>query len=405
MKIKQVQIGKNMPLYKWTGINLVGLIDEGVAFAKSEQQLSQKLFSKKISVLSCDIQKETVFNRVPKSGISHILNQLAELLNAEIRLYQALSIIKNEIKNKYLYNIVENIAEDIQEGLTLSAAINQYDFFDELTKAVIISGEKTGKLKQSMLLLIEHKNAMQKFSRDIKSSLTMPLVTLFLFILIAIGLVIFVVPTFENLYQSLKEPLPNITVVILNISNTLRSPAFILSLIALATSLSLIYKFIEYKFKYNKDKILLNIPFIGDFLLLLYHAKFLNLMSLMLTSKIHISDSLKISSSLFSNLFIGSEINKVYDSINSGKLFSEAIKNSVFNSRKLYDLIKIGESSGDLVNVIMHSSKIYQQKVYKYITYLTIFVGPTLIILTGLLVGILILALYVPILMLSNAIS
>lgn len=393
-----------MPFYNWSGIDLLGIQRVGSDFAISELDLDNKLFSKNICLISCKI-KTHFLPKITNSEIFSILSQLSELLNAEIRLYQAILIIKSSIKNKHLLRIISSVADDIHAGLNLSRSISHHNIFDELTKAIIISGENTGNLKHGLYLLIQHEQAIKKFNQDIKSNLLMPFLTLGLFLLIAAGLIIFIVPKFEVLYQSFKEPLPDITIFILNISRKLRSISFLLGSFTIIISTFILTKLLGKRFKHWKDRLVLKIPYIGPFLLLIYQAKFLSVFSLMLQGKVHIIDSIKISSKLFTNSCITEEIEKIYNNINSGKPLNKSIEKTVFNSDQLHSLILIGESSGDLASIIDHCSKLHQQKVYKYISKLTIILGPLLITLTGLLIGCLILALYIPILNLSNVIQ
>lgn len=397
-----------MPYYSWSGINLWGELKNGKQFARSRDDLEKKLLKNEIGLLQARESTIWGFYNISGSVKNEFLSSLSILLAAKIPLYNALKININTIKNNYLKNIIEDVSLAISEGYSLSSALSYYkNVFDELTRALVAVGEKSGNLSHTLKDLSEHWEKMQKFKQDIRSALLLPIITLILFFLIMLSIFWFVIPRFENFFQSTKAVLPLSTRIILNLSSFLRSWNLVYFLIIVICFGLLINLYLKKKTGIKfKHRIVFRIPILNNFMIMVYQARFLQTLDILLSSGVHLVDALYLVRDAINNQIIKKDLEKIIVDVESGKTLASSLHDSkYFNAYELESLILIGESSGQLNNIIAQASLIYQQRIYTKIKNFAFFVQPAMLILLGFLIVGLILAVYLPMFTLSSAIN
>lgn len=397
-----------MPYYSWEAIDLQGVIQRGKKFARSEKDLDAYLFRNEISLLKAQVISPLFLKKVSAKEKGEFVSNLAQLLQAKVQLHQALTIISNTINHAYLKLIVQDLAQSIYEGLSFSEALAIHNsVFDELAQAIITAGEKTGNLAHVLDLYAQHNQIMLKFKQHTRSALAIPIITLIFFIAIMISIFIFVIPRFEVIFESFKEPLPYVTQIILNISRIMRSSVGLYLLLAVIFGLCTIRILIQkYVSRYFKDNLLFKIPLISNFLILVYRVRFLQIMGIMLTAGVHLVDGLQVAHNTSANCVVQEDIKAILSHIESGKSVSHAIhKSRLFASFEFESLIAIGESSGQLGTMFIKSGELYQKRLYAIIDRLIIYAQPLLLIILGLLIACLIFAIYMPIFTLSSIVG
>lgn len=395
-----------MPYYSWIGINLEGKICKGKEFSRSEEYLDRCLLYRNIGLIRARKIKK-LFAYIPNSLKINVISHISILLSANVRLYQAFAIVAKNVKNKYFKEILKDIENALYEGISLHSALSFHsNIFDELTCSLITSGEKSGNLAYTFNQLALHYQVMKEFKQKIKAAYFMPLLTFIFFIFIMLGIFIFVIPRFEEFFDSIKQPLPQVTELVFSISKWIRSFSFlysgfisIVSIIILQFLLNL-----NYVRKY-KEQVIFVIPFIGKFYQLIFKAKFFHILGMLLQSGIHITESLKISQNSINNSVIQSEINKICFEIYSGKtLYCALSSRKFFASDELKALIEIGESTANLAPLCIQAGDIYQKKVYNVINNFIKLAQPLLLVILGVFIASLIFAVYMPIFTLSSII-
>ncbi|CDK30568.1 type II secretion system F family protein [Candidatus Babela massiliensis] len=398
-----------MPYFFWSGINLNGESISGKLFARSIQDLDRYLFNQEIALLNA---KEYKIHFILAFSLSNIdenkfIEHISILLNAGIHLHKALEIVSKTIKNKYYKIIINDIKRYVYEGEKLSYALEVHkNHFNILTRSIIYSGEISSNLNLAFNQLVKHNKIMNEFKKKLKSTLLIPIITLILFIIIFFGLLILIIPRFEAFFNSIdKNALSKSTKLILKLSKLIRSKKVLYISTGLLTILIILKNINIEMIKIYKYKILLNIPVISNFLFLIYTARFLQKLDLLLTSGLHITKSIEVIIESTQNLTLRDEIKKILNKMNSGHNLSLSISQSqIFNSEELFALIKVGESSGNLIFSINQASEIYQNKVYNNINKFIFLVQPLILIILGLLISGLIISIYVPLINLSSAI-
>ncbi len=399
-----------MPYFFWSGINLNGQSVTGKLFARSVQDLDKYLFNQEIALLNA---KEYKIHFILAFSLSNIdenkfIEHISILLNAGIHLHKALEIVSKTIKNKYYKIIINDIKRYVYEGEKLSYALEVHkNHFNILTRSIIYSGEISSNLNLAFKQLVKHNKIMHEFKKKLKSTLLIPIITLILFIIILLGLLILVIPRFEVFFNSVdKQAISKSTQFILKLSKLIRSKNILYLSISILFSLIILKNIKTRAFKELQYKFLFNIPLISNFLFLIYTARFLQKLDLLLSSEVHITKAIEVIIESTQNLALKDEIKNILNKINSGHNLSLSISQSkIFNSEELVTLIKVGESSGNLIFSINQTSEIYQNKVYNSINKFIFLIQPLILILLGFLVSGLIISIYVPLLNLSSLIN
>lgn len=399
-----------MPYFFWSGININGESISGKLFARSIQDLDRYLFNQEIALLNA---KEYKMHFILAFSLSNIdenkfIEHISILLNAGIHLHKALEIVSKTIKNKYYKIIINDIKRYVYEGEKLSYALEVHkNHFNILTRSIIYSGEISSNLNLAFKQLVKHNKIMNEFKKKLKSTLLIPIITLILFIIILLGLLILVIPKFEVFFNSIdKQVISKSTKFILKLSQLIRSKKILYLSISILFSLIILKNIKTKTFKQLQYKFLFNIPIISNFLFLIYTTRFLQKLNLLLSSGIHITKAIEVIIESTHNLALKKEIKNILNKINSGNNLSSSISQSkIFNSEELVALIKVGESSGDLIFSINQTSEIYQNKVYNNINKFIFLIQPLILILLGFLVSGLIISIYIPLLNLSSVIS
>ncbi len=396
-----------MPYFKWVGIDLSGNICKGVEFARTEDFLDKLLLYQDIGLIKAK-KRFAFLTFVPLKDRNDAIHHLSILLSASVRVAQALEVVAGNIKNRYLKMVFKDIHMAVCEGVSLYEALSYHGvYFNELTRAIVDAGEKSGSISNAFEQLAYHNEIINSFKSKVRSALLVPCFTIIFFVLVMISIFIFVIPRFEIFFSSVKEPLPAATQLVFYISNLIRSLSIVyLFLAALILVAILRFVFTKSVAKKYKDKLILFIPIVGKFNKLVYQARFLHIISILLCSGVHLAQALMTAQNSIDNFEVKSAIGDLLNEIYDGESMHLALhNNNFFASSELEALVEIGDSSGNLAPLFKHASSIYQKKVYAIINNIVTLVQPLLLIVLGLCVAVLIFAVYVPIFTLSTIVK
>jgi len=396
-----------MPYFKWQGVNLFGDFKHGKEFARSQGDLDRSLFDRNISMLSCAPARVwSFFPLISLSEKINFLRQLSILLDAGVRLHDALKILCDQVKNIKLKKIIFQLEVDVQEGVSLANSIEKYPkIFDELIIKMIQVGQESGNLSYALGQLCDYLETTQQFRKKLKSAAILPLVTLGFFIVIAAAIFWFIVPKFVEMFKSFKQELPPLTKAVLKISTVFRSNLIILILFLFLLVFLILRRYFKcYRGKMVAHKICLSIPWFGDLIIDSSLVYFLQSVVLLIESGMRLLPALELSKKSIKNIPIKEHIEILEREVEAGSSLSQAMIDFSVNyfSQDLIAIVKVGEETGRLNVMLKKAAKIYQDKVDRSIIFFTTIFQPLLMIIVGLLITLLIFAIYVPIFNLSN---
>jgi len=396
-----------MPVYKFVGRDALGRRKKGEIEADSPELARDLLLNRGVilieklteetSILKKDIEVPFL-NRIGLKDLLLFTRQLYAMIHAGIPLVQALRIIKEQIPNRRLKGIVEEIASFVEEGGRFSTALARHrDVFGDLYISMIRAAEEAGTLEETLKRLADHLEKTEKLRGKIKSALFYPVFVLIIATVIVTGILVFVIPTFEELYRSLGGQLPFLTRWIIKASNFLRDYMGWAVLLFVILVIAIIQGRRIRKVKYYMDYALLKMPIFGDLVLKGSIANFSRTLASMLSSGINILEALEISAHTSNNEVIKEAILKVKEQVERGVSLSQALSRQKIFPPMLVNMVAIGEEAGTLDEMLTKVADFYEEEVDRTVDGLTSLIEPIMIVVIGGIIGVIIVAMYLPI--------
>jgi type IV pilus assembly protein PilC len=329
--------------------------------------------------------------------------ELSTLLDAGVDIRSALELITNEQSKKKHKAIFGQIAREIENGSTLSAALKKKDYFTPYEYHSVQIGEETGKLIVVLKQLAVYYQKKIKQGRQIIGAMTYPMIVL----VVAIGAVSFmmayVVPMFADVLRRSGGELPVITRMVLHLSDLLKKSAIpalllLIGLIALALS------------QRNKDyfrdwsaRLILRIPVVGGIVRKIYLSRLSNTLSLLIGSKIPIVQSIQLVRKMIRFYPIERSLETVEENILTGMPLHRSLSGFSIYPPKMISLIKVGEEVNQMELFFTKISEQYSNEVEYQTSILSKFVEPLIIVVLGLVVGVILIAMYLPLFKLGQS--
>ncbi|AAP95988.1 fimbrial protein [[Haemophilus] ducreyi] len=384
--------------FHWRAFNRFNQRQKGKSLAKSHDELEQRLLAKGYS--NIHIQRNFILVRKPKSEqITQLINQLAMLLNASVPLKQSLVMVLENVHNIKLYLWLSEIIMLLEAGHAFSASLTKMNVY--LTKQeiqLIQMGEQSGRLAIMLDNIAQVRNQSQKLANKVKKIMFYPAIILAVSISVLIGLLLFIVPQFEDLYRNKDQSLPFITQLLFQLSNFLQQYAFILFIGGLFSGIVSYFLAKKWLFwRTLRSRLLNHMPgfqqIIKDARIIFFSQN----LALMLNAHIHLDATLKaFLSEHRQDPVLHQEILSILSLLKQGYKFSEGLNPTVFTSQ-VVQMMAIGEQSGNLAKMCMYISQLYQQKLDYQIDLFAQLLEPVLMVVIGIIVGTILIGIYLPI--------
>jgi len=362
-----------------------------------------------------DIRKEQGFGSFFKQGKRKarvklkdliIFNQeFSVLIKAGLPIIQALNAIIKKGSEDELTDVLTNIRNDISGGASLSEAFRNYShIFSNLYIATLQSGEKSGNIPLAVTRYIEYMKKISEIRQKIITASVYPVILTVVSVFALIFLLVYVVPSFTSTYFEAGTELPGLTLILVEISNILKSYFPYLLLLVVAGIISYKYSKRSDSFNAYLDRVKLKIPFVGALYTHYSISKMARTLATTLRGGTTLVESIRISSGVMDNSFLKDNLKAVGSSIEKGAGFAESLSNTgVFPVLSL-KMIEAGESSGSLEQVLEEVAEFYERDVDTKISVLTSSIEPALMVIMGLLIGFIVLAMYMPIFQMAGTI-
>jgi len=339
---------------------------------------------------SVTIKDKAVFSR-----------QLAVMVNAGVPIVRALGILGEQSTNPKLKKAVLELSEDVQQGSPMSESMRKFPkVFDRLYIAMIQAGEIGGVLDEVLNRLSKLLEDNARLQNQIKSALTYPLVVGAFAILVFLGLTIFLIPIFAEIFESLDGiELPLLTLVLLKVSDFLRSAwIFVLFAICIGIYFATAQYYKTPVGRRNLDGLMLRLPLFGDLIQKNSVARFSRTFGALTRAGVPILTALEIVRDTAGNQVIADSVDRARVEVQSGGMISSALsegEKSTFPPMSL-QMMMIGEETGELDAMLMKVADFYEDEVEQAVKALTSIIEPIMIVVVGGMVAIILLAMYLP---------
>ncbi|MDD2766589.1 MAG: type II secretion system F family protein [Candidatus Moranbacteria bacterium] len=387
--------------------NDAGQIREGVIEAIS-QDLAAKILEKNGYTPITIAEDKTVdffgknfakmLNGVSQKELMIFFRQLATLVEARVSIVLSLQTIGEQSENQYLRIIINEIGNDIKDGASFSDALGKHeDVFSSLTVSMIRAGEVSGNLRQSLEFVAQSIQKNYELTSKIKSALYYPAFVLSFAFIVGFLVVTFILPKITVMIKDLNVPIPWYTKVLINFGDFM-SEYWIGTLFLIAALIGgIVYYLKTDEGKYEWQIIALKIPVVGGLLRNIYITRFAENLSALLVSGIPVVRSLIIVADVVGNHVYKEMILKAAEDVKVGGSMSTSFLQARDMPMIVAQMIRIGEESGTLPQVLNSVGTFYNQEVDTTTKNLTSLMEPVMIVLLGIGVGILVVGVLMPI--------
>jgi type IV pilus assembly protein PilC len=337
-------------------------------------------------------------NKIGLKDLSIMSRQFATMINAGLSLLRALTILEEQTECKPLAKVLTQVRSEVEGGRALSEAMAVHpDVFPPLMVNMCRAGEVGGFLDSSLLQIAANYEAEVKLRGKVKSAMTYPVVVAVMAVLGVTGMLLFIVPTFKEMFASLGGTLPAPTRFLVLLSELLKSS--ILFIIAALVAFSVLWK----KFRRTErvrnivDPMKLKAPVFGGLFQKISISRFTRNLGTMIHSGVPILQALDIVADTTGNVVVGRAVRDVQESVRQGESLARPLNNHPVFPPMVVQMLSVGEDTGALDQMLHKISEFYDQEVEATTEALTSLIEPIMIAVMGVVIGGMIIALYMPI--------
>jgi len=399
-------------LYKYKAVSESGRVLKGVYEARTEDDVIAMIRNN--SYLPVSIEKSdtrgkslNIFTtRVKKKDLAIFCRQFYTMLNAGISIVKCLDILEKQVENNVLKKAIGRVCEDVQKGFTLSEAMKKNEeVFPSLFINMIEAGEVSGNLDTIMERMSIHYEKENKIENKVKSALAYPIVLSIVAIGVVIFLLTFVMPTFIGMFESSGVALPAPTRLLLNISYGLQNywHIFIPIVIALIV-LARLYSQTE-SGSLLFDSIKIKMPGIKKINIKIITSRFARTLATLMASGISLLEALDAVSKVVGNKVVAQGIRKAKEDVRKGAPLSRTIKEMNVFPPMLNSMLKVGEESGSLDEILTKTADFYDEEAEVSLQNMTTMLEPIMTVFMAIIIGFIVISMAMPMFDMVNTIQ
>lgn len=401
-----------MPLYKYEARNLEDKVLKGKLDTNDVDELRKILKQRGFFLTKYESERDflsldfSIFVKIPKQDLSIFCRQMYFSLSSGITVFKSIEIVKEQIENKRLRKILNDVYVELEKGRLLSDSFKRYKDLPNLFVYMIQVGEETGKIDEIMGNLADYYDNQYKQEKKIKNALIYPKFLLVFSILIVLSLVTFIVPLFTENLLSANKNLPFLTQVVVDLSNFVKTKWMYLILAFFV--LVMIKKIVLDKnkaYKLFKDKFIVKFKFIKDMTMPIYTARFARTFSILFSGGISVIKCVEITSDVLGNSYLSKKLLEGRELLSNGASISESLENGGAFPKMLVQSIKVGEESGSVDKILKKASEFYDSEANFAIEKLTSLIEPMMIIILAFLVGFIVVSILMPMFSMYDAVQ
>ena len=346
--------------------------------------------------------------------ITQFTRQLSTLQDAGLPLLRSLQILESQQKPGKLKNILGAIVEDVESGSTLSDSMAKHPkAFDRLYSKMVNAGEIGGVIDLILQRLANFMEKAQRLRAKIKGAMIYPVVVIIIAVVIVTGIMYFVIPKFQDIFNDFEVELPGLTLWLIDASAWVAGTSAgqnIPGWVVIVASPFLIFAFFKLIRKTNfgrasLDWLLLRIPVLGSLVEKTSVARFTRTLGTLISAGVPILEAINITRETSGNWVFERALTRVHDSIREGETFAEPLREAKVCDSLVVNMIDVGEETGDLDVMLMKVADNYDEEVDVAVQALLSLLEPMLVVVLGVVVGTIVLALFLPLVSMIESVS
>jgi type IV pilus assembly protein PilC len=392
-----------------------GEILEGVYVADNEDRLRRELEEKGLFVLS--LQRRTGLHtaiplgrgrrgRVGRQEFLVFNQELATLLKAGMPLVQSLDILRQRVSNQTFKAVLDGIYEKVKAGTALSDAFSEHgSMFPPVYAASLMAGERSGNLDSVIRRYVAYEKVIGTVRKRTISALIYPgiLVTM---MMVLIGIIVLkVVPAFSDFYGNFERELPLSTRIIVAVSNTVVANIWLLLVAVIGVVSGVVFWVRHPAQRASFHRFLLTLPWLGETIRKFATAQLARTLGTLLGGGIPLVNAIEIGGRSLSNRFLAKELDDVRHRVQEGQSFAGALRQQSAFPDVAVKMVEVGESTGALQEMLNSLADFYDEEIETEVSRFITLVEPVLLVIMGVIIAVVVLALYMPLFELSSVVG
>jgi len=395
-----------MPVFQYTARTLKGELQSGEVDLPTRDDVIAHLRKNRMVVVQVRAAPKAFKLSLKFGDLVVMTRQFATMINAGLPLVQALDILAKQTENKSLAEITKSVVYDVESGHTLADALRKHPkAFSDLYVNMVAAGEAGGILDTILVRLSEFLEKNDAIIRKVKGAMIYPAVIMSVAAIAIAVLLIFVIPTFQNMFASVNLELPLPTRIVIGMSSILTHYWWVMigAIGGFVFLLSRWYKTAPGRLQI--DKLLLRLPVLGDVIRKSAVSRFTRTLGTLISSGVSILDGLEITARTAGNMVIHNAVMESRASIAGGETIAGPLQKSNVFPPMVISMIAVGEQTGGLDEMLSKIADFYDDEVDAAVSALLALMEPIMIVVLGVIVGGMVVAMYLPIFDMVNAVQ
>ncbi len=400
--------------YAFKAVDAAGTPEKGEISGLSRQAVTDELKARGLTVMDL-VEKKTGFNmdisigrkKVKAAELTVMTRQLATMISSGMTLLRTFYVLEEQVENKLLKETLSGVREDIESGLSFSEALDKHPkIFSPLYVAMVRAGEAGGVLEEALERIADQLEKDDSLRRQVKSAMAYPTVVMVFALGVLLALIAFIVPVFVGVFKDFGGELPAITKFTVGLSKFVTGQWYVL--IAIFVGVPIAFK----KWRNSSwgrpqwDRIRLRVPFkIGVTAQKISLARWSRTFSALYSAGVPIMQAIEVTGQTAGNSLIEDAMDSVIESVKSGGSLAAPLREATIFPAMVAQMIAVGEETGNLDTMLTKVADFYEDEVAAAIKALTSILEPIMIVLVGGIVGFIVIAMYMPMFKVYDAIK
>jgi type IV pilus assembly protein PilC len=396
-----------VPQFTYTARAINGDLKSATIEAPNRDEVIKQLRQQRLNVVKIDegsAQKKKRLGAIKMRDIVIFTRQFSTMINAGLPLVQALDILAQQSENPALKDVTRQVVFDVESGNTVADALRKHPrAFSELYVNMVAAGEAGGILDTILMRLAVFMEKNDALIRKVKGAMIYPAVIMSVAAIAITVLLIFVIPTFQTMFESAHIALPLPTRIVIGLSHALKTYWWVV-LGAIGGGVFLLRRYYATpNGKLTIDRMMLKAPVLGDVLRKSAVSRFTRTLGTLISSGVSILDGLEITAKTSGNRVIQDAIMESRASIAGGETIAAPLKKSAVFPPMVISMFSVGEQTGGLDEMLTKIADFYDEEVDAAVSGLLALMEPVMIVFLGVVVGGMVIAMYLPIFDMVNA--
>jgi len=400
--------------FSYIAVSANGAEQKGTLSALSPEQVAAELKSRGLtplritapSILSRDVEIGFLKKRPKARDLSVFCRQFVSILNAGVPVVAALEMLSEQTENKILANAITEIRLAVEIGDSLTSAMNTHvDIFGSMLISLVAAGEASGSLPNSFSRMADQYEKDARLRGMMKKATIYPMVILIVTIVVVAAMLVFVVPTFQSIFDELGTSLPALTQFVVAASRFMTSYWYIVFAVAIAVVMSLKAFSKKTLGKQFFSALTLRLPVFKKFVVKTSSAKMGRTLSTLMGSGIPLIESLEITAQTMTNMRFMDELENAKSDVAMGTPLSESLRSGRLFPALVYQMLNIGEESGSSEQMLTKIADYFEEEAEQSMQQLMALLEPAIIVIMAVFVGTIIMAVMLPMFQLFSSIG